>query len=53
MILKNKNIYEILEFLEEEKDRWIASGLPMDHPLISIIDQSLVKITSEDDLKLR
>lgn len=53
LLLKTKNIYEILEFLEEENDRWLAHGLEADHILLRLIAQSTIQIRGEEDLKLR
>lgn len=53
LLLKTKNIYEILEFLEEENDRWLANQLPGDHLLLKLISHSLGAIKNEEDLKLR
>lgn len=53
LLLKTKNIYEILEFMEEENDRWLAHGISTEHTLIRLINTSYNKIKGEEDLKLR
>ncbi|PRP82866.1 hypothetical protein PROFUN_04729 [Planoprotostelium fungivorum] len=53
LMIKTRNIYEILEFLEQEKDRWTAYGLSRDHLLMQLIEMSTARITEEEDLKLR